>query len=120
MALSFLLESNGYETALCIIHDENLETYGSEGLYHVFCVVRNDFEYNGTLIQLNEYTEYGNNWIVLDPAFNHPFGKDPEWMDYYRMDNGTICIPQTLWSSLLIDYTAVINRAKEVGIILNG
>jgi hypothetical protein len=119
MAISFLLESEGYETALCIIHDKNLTKYGSDGLYHVFCVARNNnLGYNGTLIHLNEYPEYGNSWIVLDPAFNHPFGRDPEWMNNYRMVNGTIHIPKTVWSSLLIDYTAVIDRAREIGITI--
>ena len=117
MALSFLLESSGYETALCIIHDKNLTQYDSEGLHHVFCAVKKDsLEYNGTLIQLNEYEEYGNSWLVLDPAFNPPFGSDPEWMNYYRDENGTISIPSELWSSLGVDYNEVINRAREIGI----
>lgn len=121
MALSFLLESLGYETALCMIHDENLTEYGPDGLYHVFCAVRKvDFEYDGTLIQLHRYTKYGNNWIVLDAAFNHLFGEDPEWMEYYRMESGTVYIPHTVWESLLVDSSEVVIRAEEIGIILNG
>ena len=120
MALAFLLESSGYETALCLIHDKNLTQYGPEGLYHVFYVARkDDFEYNGTLIQLYGYPEYGNIWIVLDPAFNQPFGWDPEWMDHYKMSNGTVQIPQQVWSSILIDYDATFDRATEIGITLN-
>lgn len=120
MALCFLLESCGYETALCMIHDKNLTKYGPDGLHHVFCVVRkNGFEYNGTLIQLHRYSEYGNSWIVLDAAFSHLFGEDAEWMDNYRMENGTVYIPPTVWDSLLIDSTELAIRAEEIGITLD-
>jgi len=112
MALSFLLEACGYETALCVIRDK--------GFAHAFCVVRKkNFEYDGTLIQLNKYPEYGNNWIVLDPVYGHLFGRDPSWIDNYRMENGTVHIPQTVWDCLLVDYNELVNRAKEIGITLN-
>lgn len=118
MALSFLLEFAGYDTALCIIHDENFTQYDSDELYHVFCVVAKDgLEYNGTLIRLHEYEEEKNNWFVLDPAFNHMFGEDPEWMDYYRQENGTVSIPLELWGSLRVDYDEAFSRAKELGIL---
>ena len=117
MALSFLLELCGYETALCMIHDKNLTKYGPYGLYHVFCVVKkDDFEYNGSLIELHKYPEYGKNWIVLDPAFNHLFGQDPEWMDNYRLENGTIYISPTILDSVLIDSEEVFKRTEEIGI----
>lgn len=120
MALAFLLESCGYQTALCYLHDKNWTDNSSEGLSHVFCVARkNDFKYNGTLIQLHEYPECGNSWIVLDPAFNHPFGVDAGWMEYYRMDNGTVRIPQAACDSLLVDYDAILERTREIGIDLN-
>ena len=117
MALSFLLEFVGYDTALCIIHDENFAQYDSDELYHVFCAVaKDDLKYNGTLIRLHEYEDERNNWFVLDPAFDHMFGKDPEWMEYYRQENGTVLIPSQLWSSLRVDYDEVVSRAKELGI----
>jgi len=120
IALAFLLETCGHETALCLIHDENLTNYGSEGLYHVFCVVKQyNFECNSTLIQLHRYKEYGTNWFVLDPAFDHLFGEDPEWMENYRTGNGTVYIPETVWDSLLIDCTELVTRAEEIGITLN-
>ena len=120
IALPFLLESCGYETALCEIHDKNLTKYGPEGLYHAFCVVRkNNSEYNGTLIQLNKYPEYGYDWIVLDPVFSHRFGGDPEWIYNYRMKNGTVYIPQAVWDCLLVDYDELVNRAEEIEMTLN-
>lgn len=116
MALCFLLEACGYETAVCGIDDKNLTQYGPGGLAHVFMAVRKkNFEYDGSLIQLNRYPEYGNNWIVLDPTFDHLFGRDPEWMDYYRMENGTVHIPHAVWDCLLVDYDELVKRAEEMG-----
>ena len=104
IALSCLLESCGYETALCLIHDKNLTKYGEEGFHHVFCAVeKGNFEYDGTLIQLYKYPEYGSNWLVLDPAFNHKFGSDPEWMNNYHVNNETVIIPQTALDILMVD-----------------
>ncbi|MEM3626768.1 MAG: hypothetical protein QXZ25_01945 [Candidatus Bathyarchaeia archaeon] len=109
MALSFLLEFCGYETALCTITDGNLTEYGSEGFHHVFCAVRKDgFEYSGALIQLHEYPTYGKTWIVLDPIFGRSFGEEPEWMNNYHMDNGNICIPDGVLDCLLVDYDELI------------
>jgi hypothetical protein len=119
VALSFVLEAYGYETALCMLHDGNLTGYGSEGLHHVFCAVRkNGFEYNGTPIALSRYSEYGANWIVLDPAFGHRYGEDPEWMENYRRQDGTVDLPQTIWDNLLVDFDELAVRAEEVGINL--
>lgn len=121
MALSMLLEWKGYETVLCMIHDKNLtkEYNNTEGLYHVFCVVKkNSSQYNGTLMQLWEYPEYGADWFVLDPAFNHSFGEDPSWMSNYKLSNGTLSIPRDVFQSLLVDYDACLNRANELGIDL--
>ena len=116
MALSFLLEACGCETALCGIDDENLTQYGPGRLAHVFMAVRKkNFEYDGTLIQLNRYPEDGNNWIVLDPTFDHLFGRDPEWMENYRMENGTVHIPHAVWDCLLVDYDELVKRAEEMG-----
>jgi hypothetical protein len=113
MALSFLLEFCGYETALCIINDGKLKKYGSDGFYHVFCVVKkHGFEYSDTLIQLHEYPTYGKTWIVLDPFFGHPFGGEPEWMHSYRLDNGTIYISDEILDSLLVDYDEIAVRLK--------
>ena len=104
IALSCLLESCGYETALCLIHDKNLTKYGEDGLRHVFCAVKKgNFQYGGTLIQLYKYSQDGSNWLVLDPAFNHTFGSDPEWMSNYRTNNETVVIPQTALDILLVD-----------------
>jgi hypothetical protein len=120
MVLSFLLETCGYETALCMINDGNLTKYGPEGLHHVFCAVsKNNFEYNGTFIQLHEYPEYGKIWIVLDPAFGHQFGRDPEWLGNYRMDNGTVYIPPVVLDALLVDSTELVAWAEKIGIELN-
>lgn len=119
MALSFLLESKGYETALVLIHDENLTSYGSEGLYHTVCVVKKDnLDYNGTLIKLKEYEEYGNVWIMLDSAFNQTYGEDPEWISNYRNEDGIISIPPEVWNSLRVDYTEAVNRARELEILV--
>ena len=118
VALSFLLESLGYETALCIIHDKNLTEYGSDGLYHVFCVLKKEnIEYNGTLIQLNRYPEYGKSWIILDPSYNGVFG-EAEWTKYYLLKNGTLHIPDGIWDSIIVDRNEVLKRAKELGINL--
>jgi predicted transglutaminase-like cysteine proteinase len=120
MALSFLLESKGYETALCLLHDKNLTQYGPDGLYHTFCVVRKDnLDYNGTLITLKEYPDYGCTWIVLDPAYNHYFGEDPEWMINYPNENGTIFLPPDVWDSLLVNYYEAISRMNELEISFN-
>jgi hypothetical protein len=116
MALSFLLEACGYETAVCGIGDENLTLYGPGGFFHVFMAVRKkNFEYDGTLVQLNGYPEYGNNWILLDPTFDHQFGEDPEWIEFYRMENGTFHIPHAVWDCLLVDYDELVKRAEEMG-----
>ena len=117
MALSFLLEISGYETALCLIHDRNLTRYGPEGLYHVFCALRKtSFEYNGALIKLYRYPEYGKSWIILDPACNHPYGSEPEWTENYRLENGTITIPDEVWISIVIDEKELTKRMMEMGI----
>ena len=118
MALSFLLESYGYETALCMIRDENLTQYGSDGLYHSFCVVKKtDFDYNGTLITLDRYPQDGKSWIILDPAFNQKYGEDTEWFSEYTTESNTFIIPEEVWwDSLLIDYSTVLSRYQELGI----
>jgi len=120
MAVSYLLEAEGYDTALCFLRDVNLTKYGPQGLCHVFCAVRKSgFDYNGTLISLKGYEASGHNWFVLDPAFNHPYGEDPEWMNYYRAQNGTVSIPSTLWNVLLIDQNELAAKATELGIQLD-
>lgn len=117
MAISFLLESRGYETAICTINDKNFTLSNSTELYHTFCVVlKNGFDYNGTLIELEEYPEFGKSWIILDSAYNHEFGEDPEWIRYYRNDNGEISIPSEVWNSLRIDYIETKKRANDIGI----
>lgn len=121
MALSYLLESEGYDTALCLLRDTNLTEYGPTGLTHVFCAVRkNGFEYNGTLISLKGYEASGQSWFVLDSAFNHAYGEDPEWMNYYRAQNGTVSIPSTLWNALRVDQDELAIKATELGIQLDG
>ena len=117
IALSFLPETSGYETVLCIIHDRNLTKYGPEGLYHVFCVVRkSSFEYKGALIELHRYPEYGKSWIILDPTCNHLYGEEPEWIENYRTENGTIQIPNQVWNSIIVDKNEFTKRAREIGI----
>jgi hypothetical protein len=120
MALSFLLKSCGYETALCIVYDANFTQYSAGGFYHTFCVVRkNGFEYNGTVIQLYRYPQHGASWIVLDPTFNHAFGEDPEWMEHYRLQNATVYIPSSVFDAILVDYYALTVRAEEIEIIVD-
>ena len=120
MALSFLLETEGYDTALCFLNDANLTKYGLAGLSHVFCAVRESgFDYNGTLISLKGYEASDHDWFVLDPAFNHAFGEDPEWMNYYRAQNGTVSIPPTLWNALGVDQNELATKAAELGIQLD-
>ena len=116
--LSFLLESYGYETALCMIRDANLTQYSNNGLYHNFCAVKKtDFDYNGTLITLDRYPEYGKSWIILDPAFNQKYGENPKWFSEYITENNTFKIPEAVWwDSLLIDYSTVLTRYQELGI----
>lgn len=122
MALSFLLESRGYNTALCLVHDKNLTQYGADdGLYHTFCAVlnNNNLDYNGTLIELKEYPEYGRNWIVLDPAYNQVFGQDPQWLsNYQNVSSGFVTIPSSVYHSLRVDYYDAANRALILGIPL--
>ena len=120
MALSYLLETEGYDTALCFLRDANLTKYGANGLSHVFCAVRKGgLEYNGTLISLKGYEASGHSWFVLDPTFNHSYGEDPEWMNYYRAQNGTVSIPQTLWNALCVDQNELAAKATELRIQLD-
>ncbi len=117
MALSFLLEYCGYETALCMISDKNLTKYGFDGSCHVFCTVRkNNFEYDGTLIQLQVYPECGKSWVVLDSVSGPFFGADPEWMNEYRVDSETVYIPQSVLDVILVDYNELSIMAEEMGI----
>ena len=118
MALSFLLETKGYETSLVLIHDENLTEYGEDGLYHTFCVVKNqNLAYNGTLITLKEYPNYGNSWIILDPAFNQIFGEDPKWLVNYKTDDGISSLPSEVYNSLRITQEDVVGRLSEMGLL---
>ena len=112
VAVSAMLETLGFETALSMIHDEEND------LYHNFCLVKNSAEigYDGTLLQSDEYPELGQIWFVLDPAYNHAFGKDPSWMNNYR-DNGQIKIPPLLWNSTIVDVTEFKRISHELNII---
>ncbi|MFW6117084.1 MAG: hypothetical protein ACOC6G_00690 [Thermoproteota archaeon] len=120
MATAFLLEASGYQTALCLIQDENLTRYSSQGFHHSFCAVKKeDEDYSGSLMSLPEHPELGVSWILLDPSFNHQFGELPDWIDYYRRENGTIRIPPGVMDCLILDYRSVEARAAEMGINLD-
>ena len=111
IVISAMLETLGFETALSIINDEEND------LYHSFCLVKNsaDIDYQGTLLQSDDYSELGQIWFVLDPAYNHMFGEDSSWMDNYR-ENGQVNIPSSLWNSTIVD-TEEFNRTRqELGI----
>lgn len=120
MVLALLLETSGYETALGLINDPNLTKFGTEGLYHTFCLVKKtSFDYDGLLITLNEYPLEENSWIILDPAYNQDFGDNPIWLNDYIDKDGGVTIPQEVWTSLLIEYSAIANRTQEIGIELS-
>lgn len=113
MALSFLLESAGYQTAICQIYDQNFTSFGTMnytgGFNHVFCLVKlTNFEYNGTVIQLTN-PHYDGNWIMLDSTWDGPFNSDPAWLQHYRLANGTLNIPFNLLNYLAVD-TNELNR----------
>ena len=96
-ALSLLLEYNGFQTALGLIHDKNLTEYDEiEGLYHTFCLVKlDDFSYNGSTIELFDNDGLKSEWIILDPSYNQVFGEDPIWLTHYN-NNLKVNIPDEL------------------------
>jgi len=111
IVVSAMLETLGFETALSVIDDEDND------LCHCFCLVRNsgDINYQGTLLQSDDYSELGQIWFVLDPAYNHMFSEDPSWMDNYR-ENGEVNIPSSLWNSTIVDVEEFERIRQELGI----
>lgn len=115
-ALSVLLENNGFQTALGLIHDENLTDYGKVGLYHTFCLVKIEgFQYNGSRIELIDKHGVMSQWIILDPTYNQVFGEDPIWLKHYKK-NIEIIIPTKLWNYIIVDFELVIETMSEINI----
>lgn len=111
MVMSALLEFSGFETALSLIHDEEKD------LYHEFCLVKaNGMNYNGTLLQLDEYTELGHCWFILDPAYNQEFGKDPDWIEKYKNEKGSIQIPKSVWNTTVVSLEEFTKIKDDLGI----
>ena len=97
------LESNGFETAMLIIHDDNHSVYGS--LYHGALIVeiRNVTEFrvrypSATIINMgyiNPNWEWG---MFIDTTWNTPFGTNPDWLEDYVLYH-------PLWNDVLQYWT---------------
>lgn len=111
IVVSAILETLGFETALSTIHDEEND------LHHAFCLVKNSagINYQGTSLQSDDYSELGQIWFVLDPAYGHKFGEDPSWIEYYRV-NGQVNIPSSLWNSTIVNIEEFERIRQELGI----
>ena len=112
------LESVKWADEIVIIDDQNLTEYGEDGLHHAFCVVKKEnFDYNGTLIHLKEYQNYGDVWIILDSAYDQNFGEEPEWLVNYKTDEGLVSLPSELYNSLRVDSADLEGRLTDLEIL---
>lgn len=81
MLAASLLKFAGYDVAFVLVFDF-LSDFG-----HAFCIVRVDPDtFPGPLWKFDRYSEYGNSWRILDPAYGTDFDQLPSWMNSYIQD----------------------------------